>query len=297
MGRRRVWPVCAALLLAGCGAGTSDDRARAVPSPSVTSAAECPSLKDSRPLPAGVTPTAAVRCEEKRERVDGDGVWLVRTTERATAIAPLVEALRLDSIPPTDGMCTMELRLPTEVLMEIEGDVRPVSPPTSACGQTRDEVREAWFALTWTTTTRTPIEQILPEPAVTAGCDLWKDMLAVEAATAKPGGPGVVVPAGPIQVCRYSSVYPPGWTETAGMETEVTVEGGFTARDAAASGIATALAEAGPAKPCTARHGTFAVLQAASDTAYVELDGCLRILAPDGTLRQGTPRLARLLTS
>jgi hypothetical protein len=35
----------------------------------------------------------------------------------------------------------------------------------------------------------------------------------------------------------------------------------------------------------------------AVETGSAELDGCLRILAPDGTLRQGTHDLAALLAT
>ena len=45
------------------------------------------------------------------------------------------------------------------------------------------------------------------------------------------------------------------------------------------------------------RHERFAIVFTGTGQAYVELDGCHRILAPDSTLRQGTPELAQLLTT
>lgn len=54
------------------------------------------------------------------------------------------------------------------------------------------------------------------------------------------------------------------------------------------------------ARPCTAKHRTFAVLQYSrrgwyDDAAYVELDGCRMILRPDETRGELTPALAAAL--
>ena len=58
------------------------------------------------------------------------------------------------------------------------------------------------------------------------------------------------------------------------------------------------MAAAGPAATCHTRHARFAVLRVGTgEAAYVDLDGCLRILSPDGTLRQGTKPLVTLLDS
>ena len=47
---------------------------------------------------------------------------------------------------------------------------------------------------------------------------------------------------------------------------------------------------------CTTLGTRFALLLApASDVTYVELDGCRRVLLPDGGMRQATPRLVRLV--
>jgi hypothetical protein len=58
--------------------------------------------------------------------------------------------------------------------------------------------------------------------------------------------------------------------------------------------LATLLASAGPAAPCGAAHTSFAVI-GRTTPVFVELDGCMRVLAPDRTLRQGGAELTALL--
>jgi hypothetical protein len=74
-------------------------------------------------------------------------------------------------------------------------------------------------------------------------------------------------------------------------------ESGFTASPSQAADIVRAIGAAGPADRCTRAHTAFAIVRLGHEEAYVELDGCLRILAPDGKLRQGTHDLATLLAT
>lgn len=74
-------------------------------------------------------------------------------------------------------------------------------------------------------------------------------------------------------------------------------DGGFTASPAQAADVVAAIDAAGPAARCERAHTAFAVVRLGDLQAYVELDGCLRILGPDGTLRQGTHDLAALLAT
>ena len=100
-----------------------------------------------------------------------------------------------------------------------------------------------------------------------------------------------------MRVCRYRSVYPVGWTPDSGAGVDGEPLTGFAATPRQASEIAGTVAAAGPAGDCTLRHTGFAVVALRSGHAYVELDGCLQILTPDGTLRQGDRGLVTLLAT
>ena len=289
----------AGLLLVGCGpTGAVDGTATTVPPERL---ADCPPTTVGEPLPTDAFPTAVLTCDRRKELVPGDGEWTFDVRNRATAaLDQLVAALRLPSEPMANELCTADLRLPTVVLLELSTRLLPVVTPKDSCGKTRPEVLDAYRALRWTEVSRTPVAQARSEAAVAAGCDVWKDMLAIEAPTARLGGPGGVAapPAGATRVCRYRSLYPPGWTpDKAGEVVDGQPEGGFTASPSQAADVVAAIGGAGPAARCKRTHGTFAIVQLGDDQAYVELDGCLRILAPDGTLRQGTSDLAALLAT
>jgi hypothetical protein len=288
----------AGLLLAGCGpAGSVDGLAATVPPERL---ADCPPSTVGEQLPRDAAPTAVLRCDRRNELVPGDGEWTFDVRSRATAgLDPLVAALRLPSEPMAYEYCTAEERLPTVVLLEFSTGLLPVVTPRDECGDTRPEVAAAYLALTWTEVHRTSGAQVRSEAAV-AACDLWKDALAIEAPTARAGGPGGVAapPAGETRVCRYRSVYPRGWTpEAVGVVVDGQPDSGFTASPAQAADVVAAIDGAGPAARCERAHTAFAVVRLGDRPAYVELDGCLRILAPDGTLRQGTHDLATLLAT
>jgi hypothetical protein len=53
----------------------------------------------------------------------------------------------------------------------------------------------------------------------------------------------------------------------------------------------------GRVRPCTRVHTRFAVVLAGQQYVAVELDGCLRLVSEDGTLRQGSRQLAALLAA
>lgn len=289
----------AGLLLAGCGSASGVDGVAATVPPARL--ADCPPTTVGETMPPAAAPTAVLRCERRTELVPGDGEWTFDVRSRATAgLERLVAALRLPNEPRANEVCTMDLRLPTVVLLEFSTHLLPVVTPKDECGKTRAEVLDAYRALRWTEVSRTRGTQVRSEAAVAGGCEVWKDMLAIEAPTARPGGPGGVaaLPAGQARVCRYHSVYPPGWTpDAAGQVVTGQPESGFTASPAQATDVVAAIGAAGPAGRCTRTHTTFAIVHLGDGEVYVELDGCLRILAEDGTLRQGTQDLATLLTT
>ena len=306
----RALAAAAALLLvaAGCGQGTAGgDSAAVVPAPAPVKAAPaagpCPEQPaDARALPADAAPSAVVGCLMGQRRVAGDGMWRVRVDRRATDIADidrLVAALRLPSERRTDGACTLELRGPQTVALEIDGRVVHVMTPRDACSKPLPEVMAAYEALRWTETGVTKLERVRSEAAVVAGCEEWKDMIAVEESSGSGTDVGDV-PMGQVQrVCLYRTAYPAGWTPDSGLTMTGEPVGGFTPSAEIAGRIAEAIDGAGPAALCgQPRHSGFAVVMRgdAKDPAYVELDGCNRILAPDNTMRQGTAALVKLLT-
>jgi hypothetical protein len=179
----------AVLLLAGCGpTGSVDGVAATVPPERLL---DCPPTTVGETLPADATPTAVLRCDRRDELVPGDGEWTFDVRSRATAgLDRLVTALRLPSEQMANELCTAELRLPTVVLLEFDTHLLPVVTPKDECAKTRPEVLAAYEALTWTEVTRTRVAQTRSEAAVAAGCERWKDVLAIEAPTARPGGPG-----------------------------------------------------------------------------------------------------------
>ena len=299
--------VALCLLLVGCGTTSSVDGtdvgagAGANGPGGVPDAPGCPQLPAAAAFPGDASPTAALQCLGTTEQVPGDGEWSVVLQQRATAgLVSLVAALRLPSQPPTDGACPAILREPTQVQLEVAGKPMLVNTPKDPCRQTRPEVIKAYAALSWVTVKRTPMTRIRPEAAVTAGCTQWKDMLAIEAHTAKTAGPGAMFTAdGPVRVCRYRSDYPQDWVDDGQHVATGNPESGKELSAASAADVVNRLSAAGPAAACSKRHSRFAVLTKGDNgpTVYVELDGCLRILAPDNTLRQGDARLVSLLTS
>jgi hypothetical protein len=306
--RRGAGVLATVLLLAGCGAvGDEAGGGAASVVPVVSPRMACsPWAASGRSMPAGATPTAVLRCDTRRELVRGDGEWLIEVRERATDVGALVAALNLPSLPRTDDPCSMEGRGPLSVLVEVGGSTLLVASPTDACGKVRLEVEAAFTALHWTEVSRRPLRRERSEAAVAGGCDVQSDELATSAAYADPDGPGpVLAPSAETHVCRYRSVYPRGWSRwdwtrqnRSGPAVDGEPQSGFRASESQVAEIGAKLAAAWPAAPCEAVHTSFAVIrQGETSLTFVELDGCHRILAPDGTLRQGDAELARLLTT
>ena len=218
---------------------------------------------------------------------------------RPTVSRSCVTALRLPTEPPlSKGSCTLEERHPGVVLLDLGSELRSVAPPTDSCRKIRPEVVDAYAALRWTEVSRTRVLRLRSQSALAAGCDLGEDIYFFYAQIRRAGGSGgVEAPAGPVRVCRYRSTYPPGWTAEAQVSVDAEPLSGYTANPRQAAEIAAAVNAAGPAPDCTLRHTGFAVVALGTEEVVVELDGCLRILAPDGTLRQGDRGLVTLLAA
>jgi hypothetical protein len=299
----------AALLLGGCGQDdvvTTNNGAATVPGTKTAAGAGgagCPELVSTVAISSDSDPTAVLRCTVRNEHVSGEGEWSVTVHERATgrAMLDLLAALRLPSEPLGNQMCTMELRMPTVVRLETASGPVDVAAPKGSCGQTRSEVTDAYQALSWVEVSRARGERLRSEAAVTAGCDRWKDMLAMLSATARDstaGGSGPpLAPGAKVKVCIYRSTYPVGWTPNSHEPVDGEPEGGGQLPTANGDRVAALLLAAGPAARCRSAHERFAVVFAQPQPLYVELDGCFRILAPDGSLQQGSKELADLLAA
>jgi hypothetical protein len=91
-------------------------------------------------------------------------------------------------------------------------------------------------------------------------------------------------------VCFYRS---PGHGQ---LPVGVLTRGGEV-RGAQLTDLVAGLDAGGPASPCSARHSAFAVLRPVDGgEAYVELDGCHRVLAADCTMREADAQLIHLVT-
>jgi len=293
-------PVLAVLAvggLAGCG------RAAYVPpaseSPRVTAAApvgggdrspianafDCPDLPVVGPLPAAADVAGVLRCVRTIERFPGDGELAVTSDQRvpAASAGSLLSALALPSERRWMDACGAAGVYPTTVELETTSGRVLIDPPKGPCGLARPEVLEAWRAAPWVTVATTRIERLRSEAAVTAGCTSWKDMIAIDGKAAEPGAAGPLVNGSdPVSICLFRST---------GFDGEPTDGRQLTAEKS--QRLATLLASAGPAAPCGAAHTSFAVI-GRTTPVFVELDGCMRVLAPDRTLRQGGAELTAL---
>ncbi len=289
---RRTCLLLAAVLLAGCASGdvvttpAVSGSAADLPATAATGAADCDPLRigPGRPLAASEQPTAVLRCDRRLERVAGDGEWSVVVRERTSErIEEFVRLLRRPPLREQPGMSCRAYATTNAVTLELDGRPTVISLPTDECQHALPAVLEALAALSWTTIERTPLRRTRPEAAVLAGCERWKDMIALIGGTARTSGPGPLL-AGreSIRLCRYT-----GADDGDGSPTD-----GVTLTGTHAAAVRTALAALGPARPCTTAHTRFAVLTA---EVYVELDGCMRVLTPTNTLRQGDAALVALV--
>ena len=175
----------AVLLLGGCGQADSGVRVETAPGSAADDGAGsgCPDPAAAVAISSDVHATAVLRCLRETEHVPGDGEWSVTMRERATgrAMRDLVAALRLPSEPQGDRPCLAMLLAPTVVRLETASGPVDVATPKDSCGQTRSAVIAAYAALRWVEVSRKRGERLRSEAAVTAGCEGWKDMLAISA--------------------------------------------------------------------------------------------------------------------
>jgi hypothetical protein len=310
-GARTTFLVPAAVLAVSLGAGAAavvasprDEPPAAPPSASgaatgawtsCAAEADLDAMTGGPRLAAGFSPVAVTVCrQETRRRADG-GLDLITVELRGDEVAALAAALRLPDLHPAGGACRTVLRRDVGWFALHDAGGRWVRPgaPVDACGNARREVVDAFAALRLTRVAATVVRELESAGAAASGCSQdWKNMVAIDAPTARPGR-GADLAGDEIRVCVYR----------VGADAGEFVRGGLVRPGERRTAIGRALTEAGPAGACARTAGRFAVLRPTKTNTgevYVELDGCRRVLlpAPDGqgrVLAQAGPPLIRLI--
>ncbi|HEX8631225.1 MAG TPA: hypothetical protein VF755_23955 [Catenuloplanes sp.] len=303
-----------AAMLAGC--GPTPKNAAQVPAggeagepPWTSCAAEVPgsaaASADVTALPRladNFVPANVIVCGEQPERRADGGQDMVATESRADDVAALVAALRLPDAPPNNGSCTLDLPgVPWFAVLDAQGRwVRP-GLPLDECGKIRIEVRDAVAGLKLTRLKTRVISELESGEAAASGCgQTSSDLVSAHSGgvtfnrlTDAPRWAGKQV-----RLCTYRV---PAKEKGLGKPTGQLTRGAVLPADRTGE-IEKALKAAGAARTCGKHASQFAVLAAAdgsSETVYVELDGCQRILVdgPSGrpALGQGGAALTGLL--
>ena len=312
-GRRTLGLVTAALVLGGCGGTGSPPRTSAA-APAVVTLAPgdhvCldrqgpgeqlsqDAAAQARPVLGPGEPAGFVECVVATERLPGRGEWTVRRERRAAGGAQaLAAALRLPDLPATGGGCLAYGQVVPELYaLDDDGPAVLIRWPVDGCGHLRSEVAAAHGTVRWAEVASRPLRQITPQAALDSGCASgWKDMAAVsDSAAAGRRGRGslrTVGTAGHVRACTYR-ITERGETPFGSFESGGRLEG-------AAWQVVLRALEAAPPAPigCRVLGQRFIVLSAdAGEPLYVELDGCRRVLTPDGGLRTATPQLLQELS-
>lgn len=246
-------------------------------------------------IPSGFQVAWVLRCDVRIETLPGRGQWTVQTTERAdTSARDLVAALDQPSAPPPTPTlpCPAPLALVNYfALVDAGGHALVPKIPTGVCGQPLPGVTKALAALPFRTVSTKPLNQVRSESAQAVGCPAeWKDLPDVKGMGRPGSGPAWPTTPTSITVCEYQSAST-GDMAVGEFSSTHTVTGG------AVTALADAIAQAGPAAPCTTSNTRFAVLMARqSSWMIVELDGCRRLQRSDGTLSQLQPSTIKLVT-
>ena len=299
----------AVLLTAACGSatgvatatgpGTASGSAGGSPAPvSGPGSARCPIERlPEGSVPAGFAALWVLRCTDVVRSVTGDGLWWFRLEERAdTGIDPLLAALRRPDETPPRGptVCTGSGASPV-ALVDAAGRVVRPRLPRDGCDGPQRQVRDAVAALRFRETKVTRLSQEQSQQSIDTGCgqmwtDLAGDMLVGRPAADRPTWRKVPEA---VRICLWQ---PPRGTELPRLLKAGTVAG------ADLEDLLTRLDRlpAAGAK-CAVPHHRFATLEYVrhgwyDSAAYAELDGCRRIVRPDGTLGELDPATAELIT-
>ena len=294
----------AALLAAGCGStvtGSGPGRGSTGDGPAPVSApgrAHCPiqNLPEGS-VPAGFATAWVLRCTEAVRPVAGDGRWWFDVEERAdTGLEPLLAALRApDQTQPPGTVCAgVGVGATPIALVDATGRVVHPRLPRDACDQPQKQVRDALAALHFRETRATRRNQEQSQQSIDTGCgQQWIDVGVEVIERSRPAADRRIWVRAPeaVRVCLW---------QPSGSGLPRLVAGG-TVTGADMAGLLARLDHLPAAGACTAAHHRFAVLEFVrhggyDDSAYVELDGCRRVLRADDTLGQLDPSGVELIT-
>jgi hypothetical protein len=241
---------------------------------------------------------SAERCRNEVRAVPGDGQWLFRIVDRATAgLAPLATALRQPS-EPSGGACpAMLYKVPSITVTDQLGRRLTPTLPQTSCDAPLPAVDQAINAMVWVPIDSTKLRQVQTELAITSGCSAsWKPTIALEAAFGSNGPAHVerfATRPTALRVCRYDldpspTAGPPGKN---GNIRDGRLVAASTLDSAAAHALLSAVANARRATgTCAQPESPFAVVYPpAGDAVFItiELSGCYRVLVDnENYLRQ-----------
>ena len=248
------------------------------------------------PLPADFQAVAAVRCGTMLRTVPGDGEWQFADAQRAdSGLAALLTALRLPSqTPPTgDFACAaIGMLLPDFGLVDASGNVIKPRLPQTYCGLPLNQVLTALNALPWRTEAEQRLNQTQNQQEVKTGCyPQYKDVFELPLPPTPEPWSQVRHPAStlPPLACIYAVEHAPKGSSSSSGSNGATPAGDFvrgmklnSARQSTIEQTLNMNAE-DPAPPCTSKATRFAVFFGiGADGVAVELDGCQRVLWPNG---------------
>ena len=284
---------------ASAGSGSRDPGASQAPA-----AVHCPTTpvmpgRTNESIPAGFKTAWVLRCRDDERAVPGDGTWHFRIEERAdTKAAALVVALRKpDKKTPSGTVCPgIATSLGYFALVDESGKAIYPRVPIGFCYQPQDAVVEALKALPFHEVKATPLNQEQSQRSIDTGCgQMWTDGVTDEkVAHSKPASARRMWGKTPdaVRICLWQ-LRSTGYPQLVSADI-------VTGADLAA--LLATLDDLPAARPCTAKHGRFAVVeyirkQWFDSAAYAETDGCQVIVRPDHTLGQLDDATARLLTT
>lgn len=262
------------------------------------------------PLPAGFDAVAVVECKTVAQTVPGDGEWQFADAQRAdSGLAALLAALRLPSQPPPSGTyaCTaIGMVQPYFGLVDANGNVIRPRLPQTACGLPQIKALDALSALSWRTEAQQRLNQTQNQQEVVSGCyPQYKDVFELSQPTSalpwsKTSHQANTLPA---MACIYAAGYMPrspgSTTESSAVVGDDFIRG--TRLDSVQeSALVHELSLVGdsPAPKCSQTATRFAVLFVTDAAGVgVELDGCQRVLWPDGYLSPAPASLIQTISA
>ena len=240
------------------------------------------------PLPADAVLVEATRCLFENEVVPGDGEWLMRREQKATAgLEALAAALRLPSEKASTGSCPLVMYLPI-IITVTDTAGRRIHPevPRAACWEPLKAATDAIAALPWTTVGTTKVRQMRSELEVSSECSgAWKPTIPLTADGSGTQVMQVSTTARALRICRFDLDPDPAAVISGdkGATYRMGTLASASTMDAAAGGellraVATAPRVTGG---CAQPQAPFAVVHPVDGSApwiTVERGGCARAL-------------------